>query len=212
MTGVNRIKLHVELPGRQPEEARVLPGLTAMQFISAILAEFRNDIEHLSDVPARYQLVPSDGPALDDDRPLGDQVREGLVRLVERRPKLPAGTAAPARPCYLRDLASGTVYPILWLPALIGRSDASLPNNELIAVDLAGAPAGRRVSRRHVRLADVGGQLAITRAPESYANPVQLRRADGTVEDVVERPVVARHGDVLVLPHSQIELKVLLPA
>jgi hypothetical protein len=183
-----------------------------MQFVGAILAEFRNEIEHLSDVPAQYQLIRSDGTALEDDRQLGEQLREGQVRLVARRPKLPAGTTEPARSCYLRDLASGTVYPILWLPAVIGRRDASLPNNELIAVDLAGAPAGRRVSRRHVRLADVGGQLAITRAPESYANPVQLRRANGTVEDVAERPVVARHGDVLVLPHSQIELKVLLPA
>jgi hypothetical protein len=212
MTGVNRIKLQVELPGRQPEEARVLPTLTAMQFIDVILAEFRNEIEHLSDVPARYQLVRGDGAVLDDDRPLGDQVRDGLLHLVERRPQLPAGTTAPPRPCYLRDLASGTVYPILWLPALIGRSDASLPNNELIAVDLAGAPAGRRVSRRHVRLADARGQLAIARVPESHANPVQLRRADGTIEEVAEVLVVARHGDVLVLPHSQIELKVLLPA
>ena len=211
MTGVNRITLQVELPGRQPEEARVLPNLTAMQFIDAILTEFRNEIEHLSDVPAHYQLVRSGGAALDDDRPLGDQLREGQVRLVERRPKLPDGTAAPARPCYLRDLASGTVYPILWLPALIGRSDANLPNNELIAVNLASAPAGRRVSRRHVRLADVRGQFAVARVPESHANPVNVRRTDGTVEDVAETPVVARHGDVLVLPHSQIELKVLLP-
>lgn len=93
------------------------------------------------------------------------------------------------------------------MPAIIGRADTNLPENELIGVDLAAHPAGLRVSRRHARLIERDGHYLVERLSP---NPIAISNGTGQTIDVAQAPVPIHHGDTLLLVRSQIALTFLI--
>lgn len=205
----SRVELMVDVLDRPGQRALALPVLTPEEFIAATLQEFR-DVELLGTDPRAYVLVDAaSGAELERTRPFEELNAAGLlhVQLRERAVPLPKGARAPSQPIYLEDPNTGAVHKLNWLPAIIGRPDATQPNNHLLAVDLQSSPSGLRVSRRHAMITEDGGRFAVQTLS---GNPVTLRRNDGSSEAVFGRPVPLQSGDVLYLNRSEIALTFLI--
>jgi len=200
-------KLTISIFDKGDEVAEIQPKLTSTELISAILTEFGQDLSYLSYTPSAYQLLRSDGTPLIDDTPVGSQLG-GQTRLVlaERVPPTPPQATLLPTPLYLRESKSGKVFTLYWSPALVGRSDPSLPDESLLAVSLTGLPHSERVSRRHARITFQGGKYVFECLAD---NPVVLRTTDGEIPLTSGRRHQIKPNDVIVLEFSQIQLHVI---
>ncbi|MEZ4726305.1 MAG: FHA domain-containing protein [Caldilineaceae bacterium] len=179
-----------------------MPDLTPSALIAAILQEF-TVVEFLSNAPTQYALQ-LDGALLDPALPLVQQVRTGdhLV-LLEKEAPIPPGAQRPSHALYLREQNSGIVYPLPWVPAVIGRPDRDQPHNEWLAVNLTDHRSGVRVSRRHAQITEEQGQFYVASLSN---NPTYLRQ-DILTTEVTAEPQRLHHGDVIILERSYIALK-----
>ncbi len=200
-----RIEFFVDIFDLPAQRAHALTDLMPIELVGAILQEFR-EVECLDIDPTKYQLVK-----LEDQAPLNDaetieiQLKEGdHLRLQETHSLIPAGARQVDADLYLRDVVTGRVFKLQWLPAIIGRDDPHQSNNQLVAANLASFKTGLRVSRRHARILQENGCYFVE--PMS-ANPTSIR----TVENKVLRLAAGRHqlmpGDTVVLERSEIALK-----
>jgi hypothetical protein len=199
-----RIELQIDVFDLAAQRALALSALTPPQLVAAVLEEFR-ELEFLGDDPSSYQLLKAaDRSPLDDSAAVGDQLGGGdRLILAERVAPPPAGARPPSKPVYLREQTSGKVFRLDWQPAIIGRPDRGQEQNELVAVDLAGHPAGQRVSRRHAQIVESDGVFFVE--PLS-PNPTVVRDGQGNALPAQKRQPL-RHGDVVFLENSQIALK-----
>ena len=206
----HRLELFINLPGQGRQRALALASITPAELVDAVLQEFRGELEYLSDSVADYRLVRAEDRApLDDGAPLAAQVRDGDDLALEERPReVPQGARPSSKPVYLREQATGMVFRLAWLPAIIGRPDDNLPDNEMLAVNLAPLVSGARVSRRHAQIVEDGGQLFV----ESLArqNPTIVRAAAGNETRVEDGRVPLSDGDVIYLERSKLALKVIV--
>jgi len=206
----HRLELFINLPGQGRQRALALASITPAELVDAVLQEFRGELEYLSDSVADYRLVrAADHAPLDDGAPLAEQVRDGDDLALEERPReVPQGARPLSKPVYLREQATGMVFRLAWLPAIIGRPDDNLPDNEMLAVNLAPLVSGARVSRRHAQIVEDGGQLFV----ESLArqNPTIVRAAAGNETRVEDGRVPLSDGDVIYLERSKLALKVIV--
>lgn len=199
-----RLDLRLDIGDLTAQQALVRTELTPPELVVAVLAEF-HELEYLGNQAEAYCLRrQNDGEPLDEQRPLGTQLNSGdRLVLTERLAPVPDGATRPAAVLYLRERASGRVYRLSWLPALIGRPDQNLTDNELLAIDLADHAAGTRVSRRHAQIIARDGQYLVERlAP----NPTMLIDQAGRTITLEEEPLPIQHGDTLLLERSQIAL------
>jgi len=201
------VELRIDVFDKASQRAQVLSDLTARDLVSAILEEFGDDLDYLGSDPNAYWLRRARGDErLEAQMPLSEQVREGEHLVLEEADhSLPAHARRPTRPLYLLEPATQRAYKIPWLPAIIGRPDPDLPDNELVAVDLSTHPGGGRVSRRHLRLWEESGEYYVQ---ATSTNPASLVRDKGEV------PVPGGNGkerlapqDIIRLDRSQITLK-----
>lgn len=190
------------------QRVQVLPEVTPLQLIAAILAEFR-ELEYVGVEPEAYHLRVRGGAVLDEQNPLAAQLDAGeRLALVENEPPLPGGTRRPPGLIYLREVMTGRTYRLGWLPAIIGRASDLLPQNDRVAVDLSAVPGGLRVSRRHAVITEEAGQYYV----QAWSNnPLSLLRGD----DVLAlTPDAGKHsltsGTLLRLDRSDIRLKFIL--
>lgn len=199
-----RIELLITIFELADQRALALAALTPTQLTAAVLAEF-GELEFLGANPADYQLRKAvDRSALDEGLAIGEQLSAGdRLVLAERVAPAPTGTRPPSRPVYLRDQGSGAVYRLDWQPAIIGRPDRGQDHNELVAVDLAGHPAGQRVSRRHAQIVEADGSFFVE---QLSPNPTLVRDGLGNTMPAQTRQPL-RHGDTVYLENSQIALK-----
>jgi len=206
----HRLELFINLPGQGRQRALALASITPAELVDAVLQEFRGELEYLSDSVADYRLVrAADHAPLDDGAPLAAQVTDGDDLALEERPReVPQGARPLSKPVYLREQATGMVFRLAWLPAIIGRPDDNLPDNEMLAVNLAPLVSGARVSRRHAQIVEDGGQLFV----ESLArqNPTIVRAAAGNETRVEDGRVPLSDGDVIYLERSKLALKVIV--
>ncbi|HZT07049.1 MAG TPA: hypothetical protein VFC51_08465 [Chloroflexota bacterium] len=202
------LELRIDVFAKSGQRAQVLPEIRPPDLVAAILEEFGDELDILGAAPEAYWLRKAEGnERLDDLLPLEGQVHDGehLV-LEETDPDLPAHTRRPARSVYLQESTTQRAFKIPWVPAIVGRSDPDLPENDLVAVDLSAHPGGGRVSRRHLRLWEENGEYYIQTAS---ANPASIVR-----DRDVEIPVPAASAkerllpqDIIRLDRSQITLK-----
>ncbi|MEZ4513862.1 MAG: FHA domain-containing protein [Chloroflexota bacterium] len=200
-----RLDVRIDVFEKTNQWAKPLLTLKPAELVEGVLLEFQ-ELEYLSKVPADYYLVQGeDGVPLEEGVPLSQQVvPEVRLRLVEAERPLPRGGRRPPGAAYLRDLETGRVYKLHWLPAIIGRPDKSQPHNELIAVNLESYKMGLRVSRRHVQITELNGRYFV----ESMSrNPTVLKREgeDGVAVTEQKRPL--QHGDIIQLARSNIAFK-----
>jgi hypothetical protein len=202
------IELRVDVFDRTNQRAQVLSELKPSELVNAILQEFGDELDYLGANPEAYWLRKAREDArLDDQQSLGEQVREGEHLVLEETDRsLPGHAHRPSRLIYLQEPSTQQAYKILWLPAIIGRKDPELPDDELVAVDLTSHPGGSRVSRRHLRIWEEDGDYYIQAAS---ANRATLVRNKGE-----EIPVPAGSGkerlssqDIIRLDRSGIALK-----
>ena len=205
-TNQKRLDLRVDVFEKPAQWAKPLPTLKPPEFVDAILQEFQ-ELEYLSDTSADYRLVPADDEAasLQEDVQLAQQVaNESRLKLLEVERPLPPGTKQPSQAIYLRDVASGKVFKLHWLPAIIGRPDKNQPHDDRIAVDLESYQTGLRVSRRHAQITEQNGRFII----ESLSrNPTTVKNEEGAVEEVGDKKRPLQHGDLIQLERSNITLK-----
>lgn len=202
----SRFDLAVDIFG-DVQQALVLHGLAPTDLVRSIIQEFR-EVDHLLSDPAAYKLVRSDTEAdLDDDRPLDKQLAPRTqIKLVERPLQAPSGAQPLGRQIYLREQSRNTVYLIGWQPAIIGRVDANVLQNELVAVDLSGYTGELLVSRRHAQIVARGTQVVLENLS---SNPTRITRADGSSTDLKGQHQI-QHDDLIELVRSQIKLRVII--
>jgi len=224
-----RLELQIDVFSLKQQRALVLPTLTSAELVLAIIQEFGGrqlhdvnadngqkkqapalekllKIEYLSDNPNDYQLLRTKTQQpIDAAIPIGEQLfpKERLM-LVEQELPLPEGTARPTRLAYLRDQSTGKVFKLHWQPAIIGRPDQNLPDNNRLAVNLGTYTTGTRVSRRHAQIGQVGAQFYIERLSP---NPTAIRDAQGKTIQIREKQHLLRHGDTIILEGSGIALE-----
>jgi len=206
-----RIECFIDVLDSHPKQrALARNGITPVELIEAVIAEFSEEIPYLGKNAASYKVCRRDnGRVLDLDVaiPLEKQVGAGShLALMEVERKQPPKTKLLSTPFYLRETKHGYVYKIQWLPAFIGRTDPSMSDNEVVAVDLHNLTTGMAVSRRHVRFFERDGIIYLELCSR---NPVTLVRSDGSKEELGERPLVLKQGDALKLERSRISLQAL---
>jgi len=203
---MDRLTLKIDVFEKKEQEAVALPSLTLTELIESILQEFR-ELEYLNELPDDYVLLKAeDDTPLEDDSVLGNQLQDDdhLVMVEKERP-LPSGTVRPSRSIYLRDQAVGRVYPLQWLPAIVGRPDKNQSHDDWLAVNLERHKAGLRVSRRHLEITEKNGRYFVSGTPR---NPARIRGvADGEDVSVMEEKRPLRSGDTIHLERSNITLK-----
>jgi hypothetical protein len=211
-TTQSRLTLTIDVFEKAKQKALALPSLTPPELVEAILGEFARDLEYMSESADDYQLVrAADSAPLQDEQPLGGQVRDGeSLALVERGGLQPPGTSVPSRSrhLYLRDTAGGKLYKLPWLPAIIGRPDEKKAHNTMLAVDLSVYATGLRVSRRHAQIVEESGLYVV----ESLArnNPTIVLR-DGQAPVALDgQRYQLRHGDTIRLQHSELSFKFII--
>lgn len=202
----DRIELSIDVLDILAQRALALADLTPAELIGATLKEF-GEIEYLGIDPTDYRLVnAATGHELDGNQPLRTQLGNGdSVKLVEREKPLPSGGRRPDAALYLREMASGRVFKLHWLPAIVGRPDRNLRDNQLLAANLEMFPSGLRVSRRHVMIDYQNGQYGVQCMS---GNPATLRRPGG--ESFPLNATGRTHllaDDILYLDRSEIALK-----
>ena len=209
--GKDRLDLTIDVLELPAQHAAALWSLSLQELIAATLQEFR-ELEQLGIDPGDYQLLDAANGAALDEKPLdglfAKDAKDIHLKLVEKLPAMPGGAQPAPDPIYLREQATGRVYRLGWLPAIIGRPDRTLPDNQLLAVNLEALPTGLRVSRRHVKLGEQGGQYYVQRMS---GNPTLLRRTTGETVNLLDASrTPIEHGDLIVLERSQITLKFLV--
>jgi len=206
-----RIELFIDIFDHLNQRAQALPTITPPELIGALLQEF-TELSFLGDEPHRYQLYKhADQEPLRPTIPLIEQVNSGEhLRLREEEAALPTATTRPSRRLYLRELSTRKVFPIDWVPAIIGRNAPNQPDNDQVAVDLEPFPTGLRVSRRHALITEEAGQFYVTSLSD---NPTALKAAhgtDGQLLPVTTAPVVLGAGKRIHLERSGIDLQVIV--
>lgn len=200
-----RLELFIDVFDQPKQRALALPTITRNELVASILQEFR-EFDFLSDNPAQYQLLKADdnSPLL-DEKPVGEQqVTKGQHLLfAEQELPLPEGTTRPSQPIYLRDLGSGKVYKLHWLPAIIGRPDADAADNAQLAVALEAEQTGLRVSRRHASITEENGQFYVASLSQ---NPTSIQDSDGNTATIGRRWKL-QNGNVIHLERSGISFK-----
>ena len=206
MGNQKRLDLRVDVFEHKSQWAKPLPTLKPAELVDAILQEFQ-EVEYLSKSATDYYLVSAENGevALQEELPLQQQVaNESRLKLLEVEQSLPEGAERPSKAVYLREVVSGQVYKLHWLPAIIGRPDKNQPHDDRIAVDLESYKTGLRVSRRHAQVVEENGNYFV----ESLSrNPTLLRTVDGTLEAVDDQKQPLKNGDVIQLERSNIALK-----
>ena len=203
----NYRKLTVKILDQLTEDADVQLRLTPLELIQAVISEFGDDIPSMSRDPAAFNLLRSDGSALAENIPLDQQLgNEQILTFAEKAAPLPAGSEPMPGNYFLREPVSGRVYAIRWSPALVGRSDSRLPDEALLAVNLAGLPQSERVSRRHARIFRQGERIMIECLAD---NPLRLRTTAGDVNLTPRQTFQLQPNDQIVFEFSQIQLDVL---
>lgn len=207
---VQRIECFIDILHHTQERALIRPDIMPPELVQAVIEEFAGEMHLLGRNASAYTIwLLDEEKELDPGRQVGAQVRPGArLALRERERPRPPGAQPLVRPFYLREINQGYLYKVPWLPAIIGRPDPGLAENELVLVDLHDLPNGARVSRRHVRLLERDGEIFAERCAR---NPVTLLRAGGGEENLADHLLPLRPGDKIRLDRSQILLEVLLP-
>src|SRR5690348_10427662 len=131
------VELRIDVFDRANQRAQVLTDLRPRELIGAILDEFGEELDYLGSDPQLYCLKNRENERLDDEHSLADLVRNGEhLILDEIEPALPPSTHRPPQPIYLQDGTTQRSFKIPCLPAIIGRQDPELPDNQLVVVDL----------------------------------------------------------------------------
>ncbi len=209
-----RLRLTVDVFDQLAQQARPLPSLTVQEFVAAILTEFQADFAHLGSEATQYYLTrvePSSGDitTLQGDELLAQQVQDGdhLV-FCEKKQVSSTASTAPHHAIYLREQSQSRVFPLQWLPALIGRPHYDQPDAPAPAVDLSGYPTGLRVSRRHAQIVEEGGRYYVESL--SPTNPMALRDTAGNRIRLQEQKQLLQDGDTIILENSEIQLQFLV--
>lgn len=201
-----RIECTVDVLNHPQQRAMARKDITPLEMVQAIVDEFSEDIPYLGRNIGAYQIYHLDtGQALEMETPLERQIRSGArLALQEKSTRQPPDTKLLTKPFYLREVNQAYVYKIQWLPAFIGRIDPSAKDNAQVAIDLQNLPNGMRISRRHVRMMERDGVIYLEL---NARNPVTLIRADGSTEQLQDRPLVLKPGDTIKLDRSNIALQ-----
>jgi pSer/pThr/pTyr-binding forkhead associated (FHA) protein len=193
------IDLKIDVFESTDQRARVLESLTPVGLIQEILKEF-DDIT--ADTPEKYAIYLKGmerplNPAytltqLDiqpHDELVFDYVRQPIRQMLE-----------PKDYAFLHDVTTGKVFDIQWQPAVIGRPDADVGHNIILAVNVQLLPNGRTVSRNHAQITFSEGRYFVE--PLAEHNPVFLNGKEISLNNRREM----KHDDKLAIGRHKITM------
>lgn len=205
-----RVELRVDIFEKRGQVARVLRSLTVRELIEEILVEF-DELEYLDRAaPGKYVLHPKDDRSpLDASLTLAElHLSPGTELILEETPVILPSDAEPMPgDVYLvlqrqSDGDARRAFKLNWQPAVIGRPDTLLPQNDLLAVNLEPLPSGLRVSRRQAQITADNGRYYL----ESLSNnPMLINEETEPVSGVRE----LGEGDLIHLVRSDLTLRFL---
>lgn len=203
-----RVELRIDIFEKRAQVARVLRSLTVGELIAEVLDEF-DELEYLDRAaPGKYVLRRKEDPSpLDASLTLAElHLSPGTELSLEETPViLPSGAEPMPGDVYLvlrrqSDVDEPRAFKLNWQPAVVGRPDTLLPQNELLAVNLELFPSGLRVSRRQAQITAGDGHYYL----ESLSNnPMLINEETEPVSGVRE----LREGDLIHLVRSDLTLK-----
>ena len=204
-----RIECRVDIFQHVEQRARVKPATLPEEMLAAIVEEFHVDIPYLGRNLDRYHLQ-CDRALLQAGTPLGSQIQSGAkLTLVENELSKPIYAQQLDVPIYFKEIRSGHVFKVSWVPAIIGRLDPSHPYSEQVSVDLTRLENSVRVSRRHIELSERDGILyAQLKSLQNEATLLKKKQKERV--KLNDRYVSLENGDILRLERSKIELEVML--
>ena len=159
----NYLELTFEIFDEQEQRASVRESLTVGNMIEEIIKEF-DDLDTGNLGSFALHLKGDDKP-LEGSKRLSDHgIQDGDIlifnwsrgQLIQRRKGFSTRLKA-----VLRDEGTGTLFPIEWQPAIIGRPDIDAAHNELLAANMEWLPNSRRVSRAHAQITEQGGDYYV---------------------------------------------------
>lgn len=205
MPDYSRLDITLDVFDLKNQRARPLANLTPAEFITATLDEF-SEIDYLSNRADQYQLVNNaDGQLLDEDTALGEQIGSNAhLAIIDREIPLPANSRPMRDDVYLREMGTGTVYKLHWQPAIIGRSDKNVGQEEFLIANFETLPLGLRISRRHASISERNGQYYIKQLSR---NPTLVESANGSTTTLTNDARQLQHGDHIKLERSGADLK-----
>lgn len=204
----DRVELIVDVFENKGQMAKVLRSLSIRDLIDEILIEFEDDLVYLDrQSPWSYSLRRKDG-----EKPLAlsqtiaeHHLSRGTELVFEELPvPLPPAAAPMPGDVYLvyrrqTDADKNRAFKLNWQPAIIGRPDALMQHNDLLAVDLESFPTGLRVSRRHAQIKESGGRYYLECLTN---NPLWINDAQVNLGESQE----LQDGDQIHLVRSDISL------
>jgi len=165
------LDVEIDVFENSAQHARLRKGITIATLIQETLKQF-DDIA--ADAPDKYAIYLKGA-----DRPLNsastleqldiqphdelvfDYVRQTIRKMLD-----------PEQYALLREETTGKVYDIQWQPAVIGRPDADVGHNIILAVNVLPLPNGMTVSRHHAQITFSEGHFYVE--PCAEHNPVFL--------------------------------------
>lgn len=202
----DRIEVKIDIFDKPEQVALVLKKLTVQELLGEILQEFREDFAFLDvDNPGFYEIYPKDRDvALDVAKSLSSQVKHGAALVLRERPfPIPTGAKPMKQTVYLKEMQTQKVFKLGWLPAIIGRPDAAMNDDHLLAVNLQTFSTGLRVSRRHAQIVERSGKLYLESLSQ---NPTCV--GDRTLTEGDRYPL--NPDDEIILEKGNITLKVII--
>ena len=196
------IDLILDIFDETSQRASVRMSLTAEQLISEVLQEFEG-LERSNPAAYAFTLQGSQS-ALEASKTLYEQeVQNGDHLVFGWAQKSGEALRQPLQGSIrsaLHEVSTGTVYPITWQPARIGRPDTDPSHNELLAANLEWLPTGRRVSRHHAQITERAGTYYLESLTSQ--NPTLLNSQALTPGQTAR----LNPGDRIKLGQSNIEL------
>lgn len=203
-----RVELKIDVFEKKGQTARVLRSLTIRELVEEILLEF-DELEYLDRAaPWNYVLRQKDEEtSLDPALTIAEHhLSRGTELVLDELPAiLPAGASPMPGDIYLvyqrqTDVEAHRAFKLNWQPAVIGRPDTLLPQNNLLAVNLEPFPTGLRVSRRQAQIFCKEGHYYLENLSN---NPMSLNDDSEPLHEIHE----LYEGDLIHLVRSDITLK-----
>ena len=166
------IDISIDVFDQEDQRARVKTGLTVSGLIDEILKEF-DDLDRKTPQAYALYLKGATRP-LARERTLKELDIHAQDELIFRYARTsPRILLRGTRQAYLLEETTHKVFELGWVPAVIGRPNATDPAaNELLAVNLEPFPDSKKISRRHAQITLEDGQFMIESLADN--NPTYL--------------------------------------
>jgi hypothetical protein len=196
------IELTIDVFDETDQRAAVRKTLTVAGLIEEVLSEFQELDDEAPEfyglyLEGRQRPLERGKTLLDQGVEPGDRLDFNWARDLFRQLRRPLTEGTRFA---LQEGTTQVLFPMEWQPAIIGRPDADVAHNELLAANLEWLSGSHRVSRRHAQITEQGGAYYLEALAERNPTFLNGQRLS------LGRSYEIRVGDTIGLGYSNITL------